>query len=131
LHVVFEATGGCHDHIRVILELPNLSVDRLTADQEGDPGFKLTKRLGNLLRQLARRSKNKTDFARPQLIEHRESESKRLSGPGLGDADGIPTLEQHRNGFSLDRGWSCESETVNRSEKGGLKVELVKPASGF
>ena len=84
------------------------AVDR--DDREADPFGVLLDRFGYLHRELARRHEHEPAHAArarrtvsPNPVEHRQRERRRLAGAGGCLPDQIPSGEQHRDRFSLNR----------------------------
>ena len=91
----------------------------------------LLEALGNLCGEFARRAENETarhagtGAAFRQAVDHRQHESGRLAGAGLGDAGDVAATENMRDGFGLNRGRDLVARLVQ-----GLEDVRGKPEVG-
>ena len=61
-----------------------------------------------------------------QHVQHRQHESRRLAGAGLGEAHHVLAQECRRDGLRLDGGRDCISRGRHRREDLGAQTELGK-----
>ena len=111
---VEEAARRGDEHVRAAHDLGFLVAERDAADQQGHVDLVIdavaSERLLDLGREFAGRLKDEGSWhpgASPSAFEagqHRKRESRRLAGPGLGDAEDVAPRERDRNGLFLDRG---------------------------
>ncbi len=110
LHVVHDATGGAHDHLRASAQGLELAVDGLAAVhgqhvQAALARGKLGQFFGHLDGQFTRGAQDDALdvlFARVDAFQQGNAEGGRLAGAGLGLADDVAAFEDVGDGQGLD-----------------------------
>ncbi len=110
-HMVHDASRRPDHHLDSAAQLVELhahplpAVDRQHVEAGQEPRIGLH-RLGNLQGQLTRRRQYqqlRMIGRRVDACEQRQRKGGSLAGPGLGLADHVTTVQQHRDGLGLDR----------------------------